>query len=119
MPVCCLLLLGYWGMCSWGESLELCYSLEMQITSTAVLSGKKTSSLHPDLALQVLGVDITAPFQRMTYAEAMSRYGCDKPDLRYGLEMEDISEAVRGSTFRYTAMRVCAGCGMTGSTRSV
>jgi aspartyl-tRNA synthetase len=32
----------------------------------------------------------------MTYAEAMSKYGCDKPDLRYGLEMAELSEVVAG-----------------------
>ena len=40
------------------------------------------------------------PFARMTYAQAMERYGCDKPDLRYGLEHADVSSAVRESTFR-------------------
>ena len=53
-----------------------------------------------------LGLDIPRPFPRMTYAEAMDRYGCDKPDTRYGLELRDISSVVRswsvlalGSTF--------------------
>lgn len=50
--------------------------------------------------VQVIGVDLEIPFQRLTYAQAMERYGSDKPDLRYGLEHHDISEAVRGSTFR-------------------
>ncbi len=38
-----------------------------------------------------------APFERMTYAHAMERYGCDRPDLRYGLEIFDASEIFRGS----------------------
>ena len=45
-----------------------------------------------------LGLDLPRPFPRMTYAEAMERYGCDKPDTRYGLELRDISSVVRGGT---------------------
>ena len=48
---------------------------------------------------ETLGVDIQLPMQRMTYNEAMSRYGSDKPDTRYGMEIIDISEAVKGSEF--------------------
>ncbi|MDP9454610.1 MAG: aspartate--tRNA ligase [Actinomycetota bacterium] len=40
------------------------------------------------------------PFPRMTFEEAMSRYGTDKPDLRFGLEIRDASELVRGSGFK-------------------
>jgi aspartyl-tRNA synthetase len=45
-----------------------------------------------------LGVELPCPFPRMTYAEAMDRYGCDKPDTRYGLELRDISAVVRGTS---------------------
>lgn len=46
------------------------------------------------------GIDIPRPFPRMTYDEAMSRYGSDKPDVRFGLELVDVSEAVRRSSFQ-------------------
>ncbi len=54
---------------------------------------------------QVAGVRLAAPFRRLTYADAMERYGCDKPDLRYGLEHTDVSAAVRGCSFRRGARR--------------
>jgi len=44
--------------------------------------------------------EIKVPFQRLTYEEAMSRYGTDKPDTRFGLELVDISEIVRDSEFK-------------------
>ena len=45
------------------------------------------------------GIDIPTPFARMPYAEAIRRFGSDKPDLRFGMEIADVSEAVRGSGF--------------------
>ena len=48
---------------------------------------------------EVLGVDVPTPFARMPYAEAMDRFGSDKPDTRFGLELADVSEAVRGCSF--------------------
>lgn len=49
---------------------------------------------------EIKGVDLPTPFPRMPYAEAMSRYGSDKPDLRFGLEIADLSEAFKASGFR-------------------
>jgi aspartyl-tRNA synthetase len=43
------------------------------------------------------GVEVTTPFERMTYADAMERYGCDRPDLRYGLAIEDLTAIFRSS----------------------
>ncbi len=48
---------------------------------------------------EVLGVEIETPMRRMTYAEAMEKYGSDKPDTRYGLEIINISEALKSSEF--------------------
>lgn len=43
---------------------------------------------------------ILRPFEVITYKEAMLKYGCDRPDLRYGLEMQDITEIVKDTTFQ-------------------
>jgi aspartyl-tRNA synthetase len=49
---------------------------------------------------EVIGVRVETPFPRLPYREAMRRYGTDKPDLRYGLELADLSEAFSGTGFR-------------------
>lgn len=49
---------------------------------------------------EVIGVDLAEPFPRMSYAEAMRRYGSDKPDLRIALEFVDIAELVKDSGFK-------------------
>jgi aspartyl-tRNA synthetase len=48
----------------------------------------------------VIGVDLPTPFPRMPYAEAMARYGTDKPDLRFDLELTDCTEFFSGTPFR-------------------
>ncbi len=55
------------------------------------------------------GVEIPATFPRMTYAEAMERYGSDKPDTRYALEIFDASEVFRGVGFAITTTALDAG----------
>lgn len=58
---------------------------------------------------EVLNVDVIAPFQRLTYREAMDKYGSDKPDLRYDLPVVDISEAVRQCGFKVFEDTVAKG----------
>ena len=48
---------------------------------------------------QVLDVDVKLPIQRMTWQDAMNRFGSDKPDLRFGMELQNVSEVVRGCEF--------------------
>ncbi|SNS63230.1 aspartyl-tRNA synthetase [Bacillus sp. OK838] len=49
---------------------------------------------------EVKGIDVALPFPRMTYFEAMGRYGSDKPDTRFGMELKDVSEIVKDSDFK-------------------
>jgi len=48
----------------------------------------------------VLGIELTEPFQRLTYKESLDRFGTDKPDLRFSLELKDVSDDVKGSSFK-------------------
>jgi aspartyl-tRNA synthetase len=56
---------------------------------------------------ECLGADVATPFERMTWDEAQRRYGSDKPDLRFGLEIEDATELTRGSEFGVFANAPC------------
>lgn len=57
----------------------------------------------------VLGIELKTPFERMPYVEAMNRFGSDKPDLRYGLEILDFSQDFADSGFKVFASAVKAG----------
>ena len=49
---------------------------------------------------ETVGVEVTRPFPRLTYRECMDRFGLDRPDLRFGLELKDVSHIVKDSEFR-------------------
>ena len=51
-------------------------------------------------ALGAAGIEVTPPFPRLTYREAMDRFGTDKPDLRFGMELKDLSDCFRATQFR-------------------
>ncbi|MGE5703940.1 MAG: aspartate--tRNA ligase [Clostridia bacterium] len=58
---------------------------------------------------KTVGVDIPTPFPRLTYAEAMDRYGSDKPDVRFGMELTSISDLVENCQFKVFASVVAGG----------
>jgi len=60
---------------------------------------KITEGYIKTLFKETMGIDIPTPLPRMTYAEAMNRYGSDKPDTRFGMELQDISDIVKGCGF--------------------
>jgi aspartyl-tRNA synthetase len=55
------------------------------------------------------GIDVPTPFRRMTYADAMERYGTDRPDLRYGLEIQDATALFRDSDFAIAQSAIAQG----------
>lgn len=64
---------------------------------------------------KVLNMDITTPLPRMTYQEAMERYGSDKPDTRFGMELQDLSDVVKDVDFMVFRSALDAG----GSVRAI
>ncbi len=64
----------------------------------------------------ILGVDIPLPLPRLTYEDAMNRYGSDKPDTRYGMELYDLSETVKGCGFGVFTSAVEGGGSVRGIT---
>ncbi|MEO6264582.1 MAG: aspartate--tRNA ligase [Luteimonas sp.] len=59
-----------------------------------------TEALMRDVFREVMGVELADPFPRMTHAEALRRYGSDKPDLRIAMEFTDIAELVKNCEFK-------------------
>jgi aspartyl-tRNA synthetase len=70
-----------------------------------------------ELFVKVLGAQLPDPLPRMTYAEAMRRYGSDKPDLRVPLELIDVADLVRDSEFKVFAAPAAAADGRVAALR--
>ncbi len=69
---------------------------------------------------EVLGVDVKTPFPRMPYREAMDRFGSDKPDVRFGLELQDLTQIFEKSTFQvFQGALTTNSRGLKGSIRAV
>lgn len=82
---------------------------------TSFLSQDQLLGMMEDLVAKLLreasGVELSLPFQRITYADAMNKYGSDKPDLRFDLEIKDITDIVSSSDVKVFAS-VAAGGGV-------
>ncbi|MEK4700436.1 aspartate--tRNA ligase [Solibacillus sp. FSL R7-0668] len=80
---------------------------------TSFLSMDEIIEMNERLLTQVMkdvkGIDVVTPFPRMSYTEAMDRFGSDKPDVRFGLELKQLSEIVKDSAFGVFAGAVANG----------
>ena len=84
--------------------LEMSYVAEADVMDTVERMVKRVSrDVLPDRPL------LNEPFPRLTYAEALERYGSDKPDIRFGMELVDLTDTVRGLDFRVFAEPIAAG----------
>ncbi len=80
---------------------------------TSFLSQDQLLDLMEELVAKLMretsGVEIPRPFQRLSYADAIGKYGSDKPDLRFGLELVDVSDVVSGSGVKVFASVIEGG----------
>ncbi|MCJ0542946.1 aspartate--tRNA ligase [Enterococcus cecorum] len=80
---------------------------------TSFLSTEEIQTLTEGMIAKVMkdvkGMEVTLPFPRMTYDEAMNRYGSDKPDTRFDMELVDISEVVKDIDFKVFQMALQNG----------
>jgi aspartyl-tRNA synthetase len=65
--------------------------------------------LYARILSELAGAGVSIPFPRMTYTEMMARYGSDKPDLRYGMELADLASVFAGTEFRAFASALADG----------
>jgi aspartyl-tRNA synthetase len=84
--------------------LEMAFVAEADVMDTVERMVKRVSrEILPDRPL------LNDPFPRLTYADALERYGSDKPEIRFGMELVDLTETVRGLDFRVFTEPIAAG----------
>jgi len=75
--------------------------IDVEMSFVTVQDIRRTmEGLMAHIFKEVLGITLELPFPSLTYDEAMGRYGADKPDVRFGMELRDVTEALAGSSFQ-------------------
>jgi len=75
--------------------------IDVEMSFVTVQDIQKTmEGLMAYIFKEVLGITLALPFPVLTYDEAMNRYGVDKPDIRFGMELKDVTEPLKGSSFQ-------------------
>ena len=82
--------------------------LEMSFVNEENIYGLNEAFIS-ELFEGILGVELPRPFKRLSYTQAIGRYGSDKPDTRFGLELVDLSDCLRGSKFKVFAGALAGG----------
>ncbi|MGQ9857270.1 MAG: aspartate--tRNA ligase [Thermodesulfobacteriota bacterium] len=82
--------------------LEMSFVEEQEVQELA-------EGMVANLFRDALGVELQVPFPRLTYKDALRRFGTDKPDTRFGLELVDLTEAFQGTNFRLFAQALESG----------
>ena len=77
--------------------------------ATAEEIQEMTEGLIKQVMKEALGVDVPTPFPRLDWQEAMDRFGSDKPDTRFGMEIHDLSDLVKDSSFKVFSGTVASG----------
>jgi aspartyl-tRNA synthetase len=82
--------------------------MEMSFMTQAEILGLN-EALVRHIFKTVKNIDLPQPFPQLTYDDAMARYGCDRPDTRFGLELVDVSDIVKDSGFKVFSAAISGG----------
>jgi len=75
--------------------------IDVEMSFVTVQDIQKTmEGLMAHIFKEVVGINLELPFPVLSYDDAMSRYGVDKPDIRFGMELKDVTEALKNSSFQ-------------------
>jgi len=75
--------------------------IDVEMSFVTVQDIRKTmEGLMAHIFKEVVGINLELPFPVLSYDDAMSRYGADKPDIRFGMELKDVTEALKNSSFQ-------------------